>query len=240
MPVPDSLRETVVMSGEYENLCISMEKYANVIRTQPNPYLPYYLRYHADMQFFAVKDTAFIVPGSEYLEEQLVPFYKNIIYTEETGTEYPQDVKCNARLLDKILLCNAKTLDKKILNYCKAIKLEILNVKQGYASCSTLFIRNNTLLTSDMPIYNLAKKRNFTACLVDNKDILLNGFSCGFIGGSSGSLSKDTVFFTGSLSLTKGLEVLYSFLGDLNIKVIELSADRMVDIGGIIPLKNNL
>ena len=71
------------------------------------------------------------------------------------------------------------------------------------------------------------------------KEITLEGYDHGFIGGSCGKISSDTLAFAGRIPSTGFGELLKSTLEDLGIAYVELTDSSLRDVGGIVPLRQS-
>ena len=162
---------------------------------------------------------------------------KKIKFIESDSTlssKYPENIPLNAYITDNYLIHNLKYTDKKILDYCK--NKNNINIKQGYAKCSILPIKENVFITNDNGIYNKLKDESFDILLVPFGDIELPGFNYGFIGGVGGMISDDCIAFFGSLeNYSFGNEV-KKFLYKHDIKPIYLSNTKLIDRGSLMVL----
>ena len=75
------------------------------------------------------------------------------------------------------------------------------------------------------------------ALLINEHGILLDGYDYGFIGGCCGLIDKDVLAFTGALDSLRCAPQIRAFLEKHHVKPVELTRNQMVDIGGILPLK---
>lgn len=90
------------------------------------------------------------------------------------------------------------------------------------------------LITADVAIYEAACLKNIKALLIPpQKNILLPGFSLGFIGGIGGQY-EDSLYITGKLDFLESSKDLRTFIESFSIRIVELTPNKPVDIGGII------
>lgn len=162
---------------------------------------------------------------------------RNIKFIESNSTlleTYPSNIALNAYITNNYLIHNLKFTDKEILTYCKNKKL--INIKQGYAKCSILPLREKAIITSDKGIYNALKNEDFDILLVPFGDIELTGLDYGFIGGVGGMISDNCMAFFGSLeNYSFGLEV-KKFLYKYDIKPLYLQNSNLIDRGSLFVL----
>ncbi|MDD7794004.1 DUF6873 family GME fold protein [Clostridium sp. 'White wine YQ'] len=150
------------------------------------------------------------------------------------GSAYPENISLNAIVLKDYLIHNLKYTDFSLLDFSKD-KVKI-NIKQGYAKCSTVILREKALITSDKGIYKTLIKYGFDILLLNPGDILLPGLNYGFIGGATGLLSSNKLGIFGDLSYyNQGNEVL-KFLKKYDIEPISLRKGPLVDRGSLFTL----
>ncbi|WP_238884866.1 DUF6873 family GME fold protein [Clostridium sp. YIM B02551] len=150
------------------------------------------------------------------------------------GSTYPENISLNAIVLKSYLIHNLKYTDSSLLDFSKD-KVKI-NIKQGYAKCSTVILREKALITSDKGIYKTLIEYGFDILLLNPGDILLPGLNYGFIGGSTGLLSSNELGIFGDLSYyNQGNEVI-KFLKKYDIEPICLRKGPLVDRGSLFTL----
>ncbi|MBL4931084.1 DUF6873 family GME fold protein [Clostridium paridis] len=150
------------------------------------------------------------------------------------GSKYPENISLNAIVLKSYLIHNLKYTDSSLLDFSKD-KVKI-NIKQGYAKCSTVTLREKALITSDKGIYKTLIEYGFDILLLNPGDILLPGLNYGFIGGSTGLLSSNKLGIFGDLSYyNQGNEVI-KFLKKYDIEPISLRKGPLVDRGSLFTL----
>ncbi len=230
----------VIVSGEYSYIIDELNKLGiSTIITAPSIDLPYYERYHPDMQCSYYKKGTLAVSNNN-------PYFANSIamcgiHINRTDTKlipnYPHNISFNHVIIGNKIICNEKYTDKKILEYCKKNNLKIINVKQGYTKCSTVVVNENAVITSDPSIYNSCIKNDIDVLKIDSGYISLYGYDYGFIGGCCGKLSNDILAFTGKINGHKNYKNIKSFLHNHGVYISELSNKPLLDIGSIIPFK---
>ncbi len=185
--------------------------------------------YHPDMLFHKMMNGKFIAAyQSELLSEDIKAKIDNYV---NLGSCYPNDCSLNCFRTEGELLCG-KGVSDVIVDDAKNNGLEIVYVKQGYAACSTIKLECGAYIGSDVNIYNSLIKLGYDALLVSNDGILLNGFNCGFIGGTVLYTDKNTVAFSGKVSEHRDYNAIKDFCKFHNTKIIELSQKQLYDYGG--------
>lgn len=193
---------------------------------------------HPDMSVCPLYDGDIIVSQESFeYYKQLSTFGINVIKGEnDIKKEYPLDIAFNAVLISGILFHNLKYTDRGILNYCEKKGIRTVNVKQGYTKCSTLIVDEKSVVTCDKKLYQIYKENGLDALLVDNKDIKINGFSHGFIGGCGGLISKKTIGFFGDITKYSDFNKLNNFIKEREVDYKILTPGHLFDYGSIIPL----
>lgn len=135
------------------------------------------------------------------------------------------------------VLCDTKTADNKILTALKNEGMNILHTNQRYTKCSAALVTENAVITSDSSIYELCRNNKIDVLRISYGNIILEGYSYGFIGGCCGLISKDTLAFSGNIAMHPDYNNIRSFAGNHGVEIISLSDSILCDVGGIIPLK---
>lgn len=159
---------------------------------------------------------------------------------EKIGRKYPGNIIYNAACTGRFFMHNLKYTDPGLLEYAKNISsqaapdktLEIINVPQGYTKCNTLIVDENSIITSDVGIYNSCYGK-LDILLIEKGHILLRGFDYGFIGGASGRVG-DTIIFNGDLKQHPDHEKIAAFIENRDLKIKYFSEYPLEDIGSII------
>lgn len=154
--------------------------------------------------------------------------------------EYPNDIAYNSALVGNNLFCNEKYTDSAILDYCRINEIKILNIKQGYAKCSICIVSDNAIITSDKNISDTAIKNNIDVLLIENKGIILKGYSEGFIGGATGLIENNLLAVNGNIKLHKDYIRIKQFCREYGVDIVSLSDEPICDIGSIIRLENSV
>ncbi|MBR4858457.1 MAG: hypothetical protein IKU08_04655 [Clostridia bacterium] len=155
---------------------------------------------------------------------------------EEAGSKYPDDVRLNCAIIGNKIICNPKTVSRAILEYAEIHGLTIINVNQGYSRCSICVVNENAIITDDKSIFTAAGNFFNDTQFISKGSIELNGYGYGFIGGCCGKIHKNKIAFNGAIESHKDYKIIIDCLERNNVECIELSRNKLCDIGGIIPL----
>ena len=149
---------------------------------------------------------------------------------EKIGKKYPENIIYNAACTGKFFIHNLKYTDPQLLTTAES--LEKISVPQGYTKCNTLIVDENSIITSDVGIYNSCYSK-LKVLLIEKGHIALKGFDYGFIGGTAGRIG-DTVIFNGDLSRHPDYEKIAAFIESRDLKVKYFTEYPLEDIGSII------
>ncbi|MBQ8145229.1 MAG: hypothetical protein IJ039_00445 [Clostridia bacterium] len=191
---------------------------------------------HADMLFCILDNTIFCY--EDYVKcNHIFDILKDLDYnvcfvSAACKKEYPYDVSLNALVMGKTIFCNKKYVAKEILEYADAHGYMVQNVKQGYSACSTLVLDENDAITSDASVFNAMRKIGKNVLLIDNSNIELKGYNCGFIGGATG-VCGNKIYIFGELNKLVDYKKIKSLISSLNFNVVQISLGGVFDFGGI-------
>ncbi len=188
---------------------------------------------HPDVFFCQTNNILIIAPNTpEKFQQLLLSKGINFIKGEScVGKKYPESAIYNALITDNFLIHNTQITDKVIFENTKELK--IIPVKQGYTKCNLLALDNNTFITSDIGIFITLKKNDFNVLYVIPENLILQGFTNGFFGGTCGIVDK-TVFINGNLDFFPDGRKVRKFLKGLKYKIVELYNGPLIDGGSIL------
>jgi len=207
----------------------------DVIPLKPYSKLDLPVSAHADMLFCLLDKTIFCY--EDYVKENniyntLKDSGLNVIFvSNECKKNYPYDISLNVLVMGKTLFCNIKHTAVEIVDYANNNGYKIVNIKQGYSACSTLVVDENNAITSDTGVASAIEKEGKKALLVDNSDIILKGYNCGFIGGASGVHGKKICIF-GEPDYLSCKNKIEEIINDCNKTIFSILAGRVYDFGG--------
>ena len=149
---------------------------------------------------------------------------------------YPYNIAYNVLRIGKYAFHNTKYTDSKILSLYEQIGVELIHVNQGYTKCSVCVVNEEAAITSDMKIARALELCGVEALLIKPQGIELQGFDYGFIGGTSGLISKSEIAFTGCLYGLEDYKRIKEFLAKKRINTKILSKKKIIDLGSLMPL----
>ncbi len=208
----------------------------DIIESIDNESLPSQVSDHPDMSIHPISSEMFMVDINVFSDYQnLLSNYPIDIITsnDAIGDVYPYDSLLNVSRIGNYYIHNDYTSDDLIRQF-NNLKLEHLRVKQGYSKCSTLILNCDTIVTSDKGIHKAIISKGLNSYLIPPGGIVLKGYDTGFIGGTGGMISPDTLLLSGDLELYEHGEILKKILDDHKIKAVYPKDEKLVDLGSII------
>lgn len=205
-----------------------------VLPLKPYDKLPTQVNSHADMLVSIIGDCIFVY--NDYFEENREVFEKiknfKIVRSKHICKDkYPHDIGLNSLIVGRKIFCNVPYTAQEILDCAKLNGFEIIHVKQGYSCCSTLVIDEKSAITSDVGMYKALISAGIDTMYVDSNFISLDGYNCGFVGGSGGVLGT-TVYFFGNIKEHPQFQEVYSFLIKKKLKIECILPRGVSDFGG--------
>ena len=97
-------------------------------------------------------------------------------------------------------------------------------------------MNENSVITEDEGIAEILKRHNIDVLKISAGDVLLPGHDYGFLGGASGKISKDKLFFAGDIKSHRDYKDIYNFCTMRDVMPISLCEGRLIDLGSIIPV----
>ena len=149
---------------------------------------------------------------------------------------YPGDAQLNICICGKYAICNQSIVPTEIINHLIANGFEIIDCRQGYAKCSVCVVDEGAIITADRGIEAAARKAGLDVLLIEPGYIALDGFNCGFIGGSSFKISHNKLAFTGTLNAHPSKNDILHFLKAHEVEAVYLTERPIIDIGSGIPI----
>lgn len=202
--------------------------------------LPEPISSHADIRILHLENNTIFCQNKHLCAGDFNQNFKLVKIKEKAGKKYPQDARLNCTLIGNKIICNKHTLASEILEYADTNGLNVIHVNQGYARCSICVVNENAIITDDKSIYTAAAKFFDDAQLISKGSIGLNGYGYGFIGGCCGKIAKDKLAFNGAIESHSDYKLIIDFLGRNSVECVELHNNPLYDIGGILPLCEDL
>lgn len=197
------------------------------------------IAYHPDIVLHPIDHKTLIVAPNvyDYYEDCLSTLGIKIIKGETVlKNDYPFDIAYNVGRLKDIAIHNFKYTDEKLKFYLKKKNLKLVNVNQGYTKCSLAIVDDLSAITSDRYIYKSLKNLGYNMLLIEPGYIRLENEKYGFIGGTTGNLSINTICFSGTLNKHPDYNKIVKFIDERGQKILYLSKNQIFDIGTIINL----
>ena len=200
------------------------------------------IAFHTDTQIvYCGKNTAVISPNQTLLIEQMKELGCRVEVAEnEPFSPYPHDISLNFTILNDTVIGKFDFADRKLLNFIELNNLKCINAKQGYSKCSICVVDENAIITEDNGITTLLKNSQIDVLNIKPNFITLSDNHCGFLGGASGKLSKDIIFFNGNLEEHPSYEDIKKFLYYYNVRPVYDKSYKLTDIGSIIPVTEQI
>lgn len=151
--------------------------------------------------------------------------------------KYPYDIPFNAARIGKYAVCYKEYTDEVLIEELTRRNIKLINTRQGYSKCSLCVVSENSAITSDEGLYKMLNKNNIEGLLIAPGNIELFGMNYGFIGGTSGCISKKDIAFYGDMTLHPSYNEIKIFLSKYNKNIKNLSKNPPIDLGTLIPLK---
>lgn len=194
---------------------------------------------HPDMRMFIIEKKIFIPKESatelSHITKRLEEFgFETVPSSVTLSSEYPHDIAFNCMAVGNCLFGKLAFTAPEILSYATSIGMELVNVNQGYTKCSTLIVDSGSVITSDPSIAAACRAQGIDVLKIqsDDGDIILEGYSKGFIGGASGALGS-RVFFLGDLSLHPEGARIKEFCEQKGKAAVSLGDQRLLDMGSL-------
>ena len=238
--LPQGKVTLAAVSGRYPEVVTALEKLGvSCLITEPDERLQKPVSDHADMQMFHLgENRTFVLQGAKALKQRLEAEGFLVAETNNPPTAaYPGDVLCNALRLGDRFFANFGAVDPSIYTIMQQTGIRTIHVNQGYTKCSTAVIDENTVITMDAGIGAAAKFMGAEIMIIAERNIVLDGYDYGFIGGCCGFIDKNVLAFTGRLDSLSFEKPIRDYLEAHGVQIVELTDGPMIDIGGILPLK---
>ncbi len=182
---------------------------------------------HADMLVCPAGDS--LAVHKDYLAENIALFdkIKTLPVSAPVGKMYPDDIILNGLFLSE----NLYGRTDKLANELKSAAKECISVSQGYTRCSVCKINENAVITADKGLTKVFRERNVDVCLIEPKNIILEGYDYGFIGGAS-LTHGEGIYFFGKIEEHPSYSIMKEFAAKYGKTLISTSDLPLCDIGG--------
>ena len=189
--------------------------------------------FHPDMLYYKLLSGSLLVEKGFTLVNKLDTILPIIEAGNTLMNGYPYDCAFNCFVAGKNLICG-KSASIDIINDAIMHGYNVISVNQGYAACSTVRLRDDAYITSDITIYKAIADLGFDVLQVSNLGIQLNGYNCGFIGGCALYVDNEIVAFSGNIKNHSDYNNIKSFCNNHKIVPYSLSSSVLYNYGGYI------
>lgn len=235
------MADTILIGEKYFELLKPLEKLGiKALSVPDNAFVDPRLAGHADLSVLhGGGEMLWLAPhlrGSDFAD-QLRDMGFALDYPDiSQSAAYPGDAQLNVCICGKYAICNKFIVPTEIVNYLTSRGFEIVDCGQGYAKCSACVVDEGSIITADRGIEAAARKAGLDVLLIEPGYISLDGFTFGFIGGSSFKISRSKLAFTGTLDAHPNRDEILRFLVKHEIETVYLTEKPAFDIGSGIPL----
>ncbi len=211
-----------------------------LIETLPHPDLYPAIAYHPDIMFHHIEDNIMVYAPNT--PQPLIGRLEGIGFEMIKGQallkdKYPLTIPYNVARIGRYAFHNKKYTDPVIRELLISRGIEFIHVKQGYSKCLTCIVNENSIITSDMDIFKKAMAIGIDALLIEPDNcIKLEPFEMGFVGGTTGLIDNNKLFFAGDLKFHKNFYEIINFLSLKNVDMVKINDEMLMDIGTIIPI----
>lgn len=231
-----------VIDGRADEIIVSKlnKEGIRVLRTDPCADICGAVSFHPDMFLHHIGGNLIVAPPNAPETTLIKLSYEgfNIIRGEKCiSRKYPGDIAYNVARIGNYAVCSVEATDRVLLRYLQETGITIIDVKQGYAKCSICVAGQRACITSDKGIYKALCKYDFDVLLISPGFISLYDLNYGFIGGASGLISDDTIFFSGNIKAHPDFIKIEAFLKKHHKKICSVENCSLTDVGTFIPLK---
>ena len=239
--VPNLPEAPVTLAAVCDNSPVTEALHALGVQTvspAPNTALPEETARHTDMLLcHAGGNVCFAAPEQTALAERLRREGFSVRFSAPPGPVYPDDIKLNVAVGKDFALGLFGKTDEDLTAFLRQTDRELIPVKQGYAKCGMCFVTDNAFITEDPSLAEALERRGAEVLRIAPGDVYLSERHHGFFGGATGKIAPDKLAVTGSLSRHRDRERICAFCAKHGVEIVELTNDRIIDIGGILPLK---
>lgn len=235
--LPEREVTLVALSGQAGEAISTLKKLGiSIIKVNSDFNLPLPVNTHADIQLLHTGSSTVFCHSEHLFEGELISKFDIKCIKEKTGNKYPKDVLLNCTIINDKIICNPKTIAPEILEYAYNQSLTVIPVKQGYSKCSICIVDDSAIITDDESVFTAAGNFLNDVLFVSKGSISLKGYNYGFIGGCCGKISNNKIVFNGRIESHTDSNSIIDFLQKHSVEPIELTNNKLLDIGGILPL----
>lgn len=230
----------VVMSDLCEDVIRELEENYRIRTIVPLPVkgIKGSERYHADMSICHLGGRYFVSDeNNEPVISVLEGYGADIMYSGNISARIPS---LNVCILKDKIIARTDICDKNIFDFCRRKGMKIINVTQRYVRCSAAVVGENAVITTDDSIYKACINNDIDVLKISCEGICLEGYDNGFIGGCCGFIEKKTLAFCGDITKHIDYDNIKSFIRNYSVYAAVLSGERLTDVGGILPVMEDV
>lgn len=155
------------------------------------------------------------------------------------GSAYPADILYNACCTGRYFIHNLKYTAPELLAASdraaqhRKKPLFRVSVPQGYTKCNIVCVDETSIITSDDGIEKSCISSGMSVLKIRPGQVLLHGYSYGFLGGTSGRI-YDEIVFNGNLSAHPDFNAISTFIESRGLSCVYFRDYPLTDIGSII------
>ena len=198
---------------------------------------------HPDMQITHIGGENIVCEPScfEYYSGALTSLGFNVICGKtRLDSNYPADIAYNVARVGSRAIHKAYSTDGVILNFFKRDDISIIDVAQGYTKCAVAIVNENAVITADRGIAKALDGTGMEVLVISEGGVVLEGMSCGFIGGACGLAAPNLLIFCGNIEKHADYKRIKEFTSGHGVEILSLSSGSMIDIGSVIPIKQEV
>lgn len=147
--------------------------------------------------------------------------------------DYPGHAIYNGCSTGKYFIHNLNITDKDLLKEVEGAGLIKVHVNQGYAKCSCIVVDENSIITADRGIAKAVLNAGLDVLVIDQGQVVLDGYPYGFVGGASGKV-ENTILFNGDLRKHSNYKEIREFIERRGASIKYFEEYPLTDIGSII------
>lgn len=195
---------------------------------------------HADILAFNFGNGKIVANIASIGEDELKKIGITAVFEDNITSPYPKDILLNSAFINNKIICNTSVTSKKIIDFAEENNIELINIKQGYSKCNICVVSDNAVITEDDGIASLLNFYQIDVLKISKGDIFLSDVHYGFLGGASGKLSKDKIYFSGDISQHRDYLQIVEFLNKHHIESVYNKSRKLRDFGGFIALTEEI
>lgn len=197
---------------------------------------------HTDLLFnYCGNKQAVIAPNQMILNKRIKELGCRVDVAEfEPFSPYPNDILLNSAIINENMLCKKNATSKYLMDFTEQNNIKIFDSKQGYSKCSICIVNEKAIITEDNGITSLLKNSQIDVLKIESGFIRLSDIHHGFLGGASGKIGKNKIFFNGNLEEHPSYKAIIKFLQFYNVEPIFDKSYKLTDIGSIIPITEKI